>query len=59
MLEAPGEAFATWVAHAEVGGRGAAEITLIPAHFTPALDGWATVDGTPLGVRNNDYGLGA
>ena len=62
-LPAPGQTFATWSAHPEVGsGSGAtASASRVAALETSAssLGGWATMDGVPLGVEHQEYGLRA
>ena len=63
-LPAPGQNFATWSAHPEVGGSAATARAHgsgadVQVAFTPSLGGWATIGGVPLGVEHEDYGLRA
>ena len=55
-LPAPGQSFATWGAHPEVGSGG--ESTSMAA-FTPSLGAWAVVDGVPLGIEHPEHQMSA
>ena len=55
-LPAPGEVFATWGAHPEVGSEG--EGTGMAA-FTPGLGSWAAVDGVDLGIEHPGHRMSA
>ena len=64
VLPAPGQTFATWSAHPEVGGAGGNTVAHgseenMQTTFTPSLGGWATIDGVDLGIEHEGYGLRA
>lgn len=57
-LDATGQVFTTWGAHPEVGAQGGGNTVTAPQAFE-LLDGWAVMDGVPLGIEHEGYGLSA
>ena len=58
-LPAPGQTFATWSAHPEVGGSGESTGRGEGGEFTPSFGGWATIEGVELGIEHQGFGLRA